>query len=124
MHIFTQSELSLLHELVGRHMSDDVSLGLSFPEVCELHDKLASDIGGCEAHSLGQPWVAPASPSYDDNPYDMDSYCVKCQATTPEARYPHQLHTTGMAEWTCCACLGHGYKDDGVCTQISGSKSA
>jgi len=53
-----------------------------------------------------------------ENPYDMDSYCVKCQATTPEARYPAQLHTTGMMEWTCCACLGHGYKDDGVCTQV------
>ena len=60
----------------------------------------------------------------DENPYDMDSYCVKCQATTPEARYPHQLHTTGMMEWKCCACLGHGYKDDGVCTQIPASKSS
>ena len=126
MHVFTYKELLLMHELVGRHMSDDHSLGLPFPDVCELHDKLASDIGGClhTSHVMPEDSPKPASPSYDDNPYDMDSYCVRCQVTTPEARYPHQLHTTGMAEWTCCACLGHGYKDDGVCTQISGSKTS
>ena len=67
MHVFTHNELVLLPELVGRHMSDDHMLGLPFPGVCELHDKLASDIGGCLHTSHDTRGYSLESANLDDD---------------------------------------------------------